>query len=189
MAAGDRDACAAMIARHYAGVYSLLASLCRDVHTAEDLAQETFAACWAAISGFRGQASLGTYLRRIAYNKFIDWRRRRKDPAVTAADISVVTEPSGLSGEDPVGRLLEAEATRVLREAVDKLSPTARECIVMHYIQDLSFAEVSGVLDIPVGTVKWRVSQALKELRTHMRRSDLACRGVDIRSTHTRTVT
>lgn len=72
MRAGNREACARLVREHHAPVYRLLYHLTQDVHLAEDLTQETFATAWQRIDQFEGRASPGTWLHRIAYNKFVD---------------------------------------------------------------------------------------------------------------------
>src|ERR671935_2108342 len=74
----DAQACTQVVHDHYERVYHLLAHLTRDPHRAEDLCQETFAAAWAKLDGFAGDSSIGTWLHRIAYRKFLDWLRTRK---------------------------------------------------------------------------------------------------------------
>ena len=70
--AGRRDACAELVRAHYQAVYRFLVHLTRDVHRAEDLTQETFAAAWEKRATFEGRSTPATWLHRIAYTKFID---------------------------------------------------------------------------------------------------------------------
>src|SRR2546429_6920258 len=76
--ARDSKACAQLVRDHYAAIYRLLAHLTRDVHAAEDLCQETFAAGWRKIGSFAGESSIATWLHRIAYRRFLDCRRARE---------------------------------------------------------------------------------------------------------------
>ena len=69
------EACAELVRGHYQTVYRFLVHLTHDVHQAEDLTQETFAAAWEKIATFQGRATLATWLHRIAYTKFIDAQR------------------------------------------------------------------------------------------------------------------
>jgi RNA polymerase sigma-70 factor, ECF subfamily len=168
MASGDRQACAGLVRRHHAEVYGMLVRLCRDAHRAEDLTQETFAACWTSIAAFRGESSLATWLRRIAYHKFVDWRRQRKDALAAAVDIGAVPEPLSRACDDPVARLLADESLRQLHDAMGQVPAGSQEVLVLHYQEAMSFQEMSYLLDQPVGTVKWRVSQAIAELRQRL---------------------
>ena len=79
--AGHPDACAELVRANYQPVYRFLVHLTRNVHEAEDLTQETFAAAWQRIGSFEGRATPTTWLYRIAYSKFIDARRSQRRAA------------------------------------------------------------------------------------------------------------
>ncbi len=162
IAAGDREACVHLIRLHQAAIYRFLVHLAGDAHRAEDLAQETFAAAWVGIRTFRGGSSLATWLHRIAYRKFVDAHRRRPRAAFEPAEgIDDLRSPS----PDPLDAVLAAEQSRRLYQALAKLEGLERDVLVLHYLQGLSLAEMAGILDEPVGTVKWRTHQALAKLK------------------------
>jgi len=159
---GDRAACAELVRTQHAGVFRWLVHLCGDQHTAEDLAQETFATAWMKIGTFGGSSSLATWLHRIAYCKFVDWHRReqrmnREGSEAIGLSRAATAAPSecAVAGED----------AQRLHRAVAELSADDREVIVLHYFQCLSFRQVAEVLGMPPGTAKWRVSEALHRLR------------------------
>jgi len=147
---------------HYDRIYRFLAHMCRQEHVAEDLTQETFAAAWAAMGRFNGSSSLLTWMHQIARNKFLDHCRRERRSAQVAAD-----EHPGRDFErrDPLANLLADEQDRQLGRALAALAPESREAVVLHYSQGLSYRDMAHVLGEPVGTVKWRISQAMKELK------------------------
>lgn len=162
IAAGDHDACAALVTSHHAPIYRLLARLCRDAHLAEDLTQETFAAAWANIKGYRGASSLSTWLHQIAYRKFLDSRRRvTRSVAIEFQHFNEVVARAA----DPLADAIADEETHRLHLALDRLPQRERHVLVLHYLQGLSYREVAEVLNEPVGTVKWRTSRALDELK------------------------
>jgi len=165
IAAGDREACAQLVRANFDKVYSVLMHLCRDAHWAEDLTQETFIACWKKIGGFNGNASLETWLRRIAYRKFLDWHRSRRRSEIRESKQALLIGQGRAPEADPSARMVAQETTQDLMEAVDKLPLPDRELVVLHYLEDLSLQEVAYITDQPVGTVKWRVSRALSALR------------------------
>jgi len=161
--AGRREACEQFVCAHYAGVYRFLVHATRDAALAEDLTQETFAAAWRTIGSFEGRASLATWLHRIAYRKLLNaWRtRRRRDAGV--ARLALLR--GGEAHPSPLEWLLDDEHARELYEAVQSLEEGARLLIALHYLQELSFRDMAQVLDEPVGTVKWRTSRALAQLK------------------------
>jgi RNA polymerase sigma-70 factor (ECF subfamily) len=144
-----------------------LAYLTRDTSAAEELTQETFAAAWAAITGYKGRASPGTWLHKIAHGKFVDWKRRlRRQAALTAA---LKQGPgTGRETSQPLSRLIAQEHLRLLFQAMDQLGDDEYMVILLHYIEGLSFRQVAKVLDVPVGTAKWQSSRALGKLRQYL---------------------
>jgi RNA polymerase sigma-70 factor (ECF subfamily) len=161
--AGDRDACAQLVRAHHAAVYRFLLHLSRDAHAAEDLTQETFAAAWQKIGGFRGLASLSTWLHRIAYTKFVDWDRRSRRARSSGPEVA---EDVGDPGPGPLDHALAEDWARRLEQALARLDSPAREVVVLHYFQGKSYRELAHVLGQPAGTVKWRLSIALEQLRS-----------------------
>jgi RNA polymerase sigma-70 factor (ECF subfamily) len=161
---GRREAWEAVISQNYELIYRFLAYLTSDVSLAEDLTQETFISAWAGIDRFKGRASLATWLHRIAYNKFIDSRRNleRRTASISGLGKQDRDVPQTLN---PLHRLMADEHSRLLYEAIRGLQSSEYIVIVLHYIQGLSFREMAKVLDVPVGTVKWQTSHALKSLK------------------------
>ncbi len=161
--AGQQEAVADLVDAHHAAIYRFLHRLCMDAHWAEDLAQETFAAAWNRLRSFNGDASLATWLHRIAYCKFIDaWRRqRRRAPLEGGAGIEAVTDPRSNPGEVAAAD----EESRRIHAALALLDRADREIIALHYFQGFTFREMARVLDIKVGLAKWRTNRALTRLR------------------------
>ncbi|MFC1635835.1 RNA polymerase sigma factor [Planctomycetota bacterium] len=164
---GQRKAYKIIICEHYKSIYRFAFYLSDDVNLAEDLTQETFVSAWANISRYKGRASLGTWLHRIAYHKFIDWQRRRERHAGLAAGLKEGS-PDERTNPNPLHQLAKDEHIHLLYEAMHKLDSSEYIAIVLHYIQGFSFREMAGVLDEPAGTIKWRTSQALKRLRAFL---------------------
>jgi RNA polymerase sigma-70 factor (ECF subfamily) len=144
-----------------------MAYLTRDKSLAEELTQETFASAWANIDSFRGRASIGTWLHRIAYRKFIDTTRSLKRDAALMDSLRKEKNDSK-EASDPLHKLTDNEDSRLLYEAMRRLNPSEYIVIVLHYIQDLSFRRIAKVLDRPVGTVKWQTSRALKKMKVFL---------------------
>jgi DNA-directed RNA polymerase specialized sigma24 family protein len=80
---GDRAAREELVVDYYRRVYAMLAHLAGDVHLAEDLTQETFAAALAGVERFSGRSTLVTWLYRIAYHKLVDAKRRENSSSST----------------------------------------------------------------------------------------------------------
>jgi RNA polymerase sigma-70 factor (ECF subfamily) len=159
--AGRSEACAELVRGHYQTVYRFLVHLTRDVHRAEDLTQETFAAAWERLATFQARSTLATWLHRIAYTKFIDGQRAERRTATLHERLS----KSAFSPADPFETVMAGDESRRLYGALDELDAADRTLLVLHYLQGLSYREMALVLDEPNGTVKWRTSEALNRLR------------------------
>jgi RNA polymerase sigma-70 factor (ECF subfamily) len=162
---GRREAYEDIIDAHYASIYRLLLFLTRDASLAEDMTQEVFASAWAAVQGFRGDASVKTWLRRIAYNLFLDAQRRRKREEVFAGGLRA-GEPE--TGTDPLSRVMADEHLGRMYRAMEHLEDQERTVLLLHYLDGLSYREMARVLEQPAGTLKWMTHQALEKLRTQV---------------------
>jgi RNA polymerase sigma-70 factor (ECF subfamily) len=159
--AGSPEACAELVRGHYQAVYRWLVHLTRDVHEAEDLTQETFAAAWEKLATFQGRATLATWLHRIAYTKFVDARRAQRRAHGMRERLAIPTAPA----PDPLDAVLADDEARHLYRLLQGLDAPDRTVLVLHYLQGLSYREMAAVLDEPPGTVKWRTREALERLR------------------------
>jgi RNA polymerase sigma-70 factor, ECF subfamily len=161
--AGDRAACEEFVRREYSAVYRFLRYLTNNSESAADLTQETFQTAWERLEQFHGRSTVASWLHRIAYNKFVDARRRLQlDRAWQDRQRSKLPVRQALS---PADAACANENSERLYEAVTQLPQEQRTVIVLHYFQSLSLRETAEVLGEPVGTVKWRASAALQVLR------------------------
>jgi RNA polymerase sigma-70 factor, ECF subfamily len=159
---GRREAYENVIEAHYAAIYRLLLFLTRDAHVAEDMTQEVFASAWAALHDFRGDASIKTWLRRIAYNLFLDAQRRRKRSEVFIGE-QAIRDPE--TAADPLSRIMTGEHLARMYRAMDDLNGDERAVLLLHYLDGLSYREMVQVLHRPAGTLKWMTHEALERLR------------------------
>lgn len=162
-----REAYEDVIDAHYASVYRLVLFLTRDAHAAEDLTQEVFASAWGAIHDFRGDASLRTWLHRIAYHAFLDMRRRRQRDDSLAERLAGGGSDSGPAAE-PLSRLMADEKLAWVYRAMDRLDMEERALLVLHYVEGLSYREMAQILHRSDGTLKWMVNRTVKKLRQQL---------------------
>ena len=165
IAGGDADACAELVRAHHADIYGFALHLCHDEHVAQDITQETFTAAWSRIGSFNGSCALGTWLHRIAYNKFVDRHRQARHSDIDPANLLPARQSSD---PGPLENLLADEQSEHLHQAIARLAAPARQTIILHYFQGLSYREMAFVIDEPVGTIKWRTSRALAQLKRLM---------------------
>jgi RNA polymerase sigma-70 factor (ECF subfamily) len=162
---GRREAYEEVVAAHYASIYRLLLFLTRDPGRAEDMTQEVFASAWGALGDFRGEASVKTWLRRIAYNLFLDTQRRNRRAASRSDKLS---RRGPEATHDPLSRVMADEHLGRMYRAMDNLDDPERTVLLLHYMDGLSYREMSQVLHQPAGTLKWLTHQALEKLKTQV---------------------
>jgi RNA polymerase sigma-70 factor (ECF subfamily) len=172
---GDAAAYETLVAEHSGDVYALLFRLTSDPEEARDLAQETFLRAFQNIDRFRGDATLKTWIYRIAINQARNrwrwWRRRRRDVTVSldATDDQrekplAATLPSDDS-PNPEQETLAREREGQLREALSGLRRSYRETVILRDVEGFSYEEIAATLQISIGTVKSRISRGRMELR------------------------
>jgi RNA polymerase sigma-70 factor (ECF subfamily) len=160
-----KDAYLEIIEAHYRSVYRLLLFLSRDAGLAEDLTQDVFASAWTAIDTFRAEASIKTWLRRIAYNRFLDSQRRQARERTVG---EVVPDGNSTGIRDPLSEIVADEDRSTLCKALDELGLEERTVLLLHYMDGLSYREMAEVLNRPDGTLKWITGRALERLRKQL---------------------
>ncbi|HEU5237638.1 MAG TPA: sigma-70 family RNA polymerase sigma factor [Pyrinomonadaceae bacterium] len=175
---GEAAAYERLVAEHSGDVYALLFRLTSDAEEARDLTQETFLRAFQSINRFRGDASLKTWIYRIAINQARNrwrwWRRRRRDVTVSldATDDHKERPLSATLAIDnslsPEQETLARERESQLREALLGLRSSFREAVVLRDVEGFSYEEIAATLQISIGTVKSRIARGRLELRRQL---------------------
>jgi RNA polymerase sigma-70 factor, ECF subfamily len=154
----DRTAAFDAIFRAHRGrVLSLCQRLCGNRALADDALQETFLEVYKSLSGFRGDAQLGTWIYRIAMRTAL--RLRARVPAPVELDLDTAEVAS-----QPHAALVARDQARVVQRALDALPAEQRVVIALFAADDLGHAEIADILAIPIGTVWSRLHKARKAL-------------------------
>jgi RNA polymerase sigma-70 factor (ECF subfamily) len=165
-AAVRRRALGDLYERHKDRVFNTAYRVLGSHADAADLTQEVFLQIADRIRGFRGDASLTSWVYRMTVNLAIDVRRRRaRRPAHGIGgegDFEVAENRPGTSPppEDPAAAVARREGDRRVREALDRLSPKLRAVVVLRYFENLSYEDLAEVLGTSMGTVKSRLNRA-----------------------------
>jgi RNA polymerase sigma-70 factor (ECF subfamily) len=151
-----------LVATHQGAVRAFLRRLTDDDAIADDLAQETFLKARRALSGFRGEGSLASWLLRIAYREWLSSRRglrqQREQLAFVDDDHAGVVDEGG-------ARRTERSVERDVRRALRVLSDDERAAIAACFYEGLTHDEAAAALDMPLGTLKSHVARAREKLR------------------------
>jgi RNA polymerase sigma-70 factor (ECF subfamily) len=158
---GDRNAFGELVRRHYQGVVLVVYRMCGDTGLAEDAAQEAFIRAWMNLPSYQPKGCLRNWLYRIAVNVALDVLRRK--PEETLEDEEGLMIPDQAAG--PETALIEKERADLLHQTIKSLPEAARSVLVLREYGGLSYQEIAGVLDVPVGTVMSRLNYARNRLR------------------------
>lgn len=152
-------------------VYAVCYHMMGSREDAQDCAQEAMLRAFRAFASFRRDASFSTWITRIAMNVCTDALRKRRD----AVSLDALRENQGFDVPDAAptayARLEEKERLRLLREGLSLLPTDMREMIVLRDIQGKSNEEIGEILEVPLGTVKSRVSRAREKLAAILKKS------------------
>ena len=167
---GDGDAAALLMQRHNRTLWRIARGILKDDGEAEEAVQDTWLRAFATANAWRGDASLGTWLARIAINEALRRAERRHpteelDPI---ADLLPVDHPGSATMTAPAGpehAAARAEIGRMVEQAIDTLSMPFRVVFMMRVVEQMSIEETSIALGIPVATVKTRLHRANQQLR------------------------
>ena len=178
-----------IVRRHQQRIYRVLLGLLRDPEQADALTQECFLRAYQSRKGFRGEASVGTWLVRIAVNLATDHARNRRNsfwrrlfggsnPEDARGAAGVAADPPDPRAS-PERQLAAREELQAVWAVVDTLSPRQRAIFVLRFAEEMSLAEVAQAMALEVGTVKSHLARAvgavrkrLKESGPHARTSD-----------------
>ncbi len=172
---GDRDAFGRLVRLHQRRVYAAALHITGNHSDADDVTQEAFVRAYKGLAMFDGRADFFTWLYRITINTALNALRTDKrgsalqqKSGTEAAHVGGRPEALGQAASTPAqSAQMTAEVTRVL-EAVASLSASLRVTLVLATIEELPHKQIAEILEIPEGTVAWRVNEARRLLRQRL---------------------
>jgi RNA polymerase sigma-70 factor (ECF subfamily) len=169
---GDEYAFRTIMTCHNQRLYRVARAVLKDEADVEDVVQEAYLRAFAALSSYRQEASLATWLTRITINEALG--RKRKQRATVGLDQLDAPRPAGariipfpnMSTEtDPESSAAQAEIRRLLERAVDALPAQFRVVFVMRDVEEMSTEETAAALGLRPETVRTRLHRARRLLR------------------------
>jgi len=160
---GDEEAFAALFHQYKNLVYRTAYLILDSADEAEDALQEVFLQVHRLLSTFDpSKGAFTTWLYRVTVNHCLSRRRKRRLLTVSLEKVPPLAPTEHPSFQD---RLENEEA---IRQALSRLTEKLRTVVILRYYSELSYAEIAQILNIPVGTVKSRLSLALETLRKEL---------------------
>jgi RNA polymerase sigma-70 factor, ECF subfamily len=177
--AGSEEAFAVLIAQYHQPLYSLIARSLNDPADAADITQEVFIKVFRCIHGFHGDASLRTWLYRIALREASNQRRwwsRHKKQEITIDspfESDSEDESSGLClsatladhSDSPFDHAAQAEVREHVEAALRQLPEAFRTVVILREIEGFAYEEIAEILNVNLGTVKSRLTRGRSALR------------------------
>ena len=172
-ARGDSAAYRELVERLEKPLVNFILRFVGERHVAEDLFQETFVRVVKTLGTFRPEASLSTWIFTIARNLSLDWlkaKRRHREMALDAATseekgrVIYFKDVMRSSSAAPDDRAETTEDERRVTAALAQLTPIKREALVLRIYAGLQYSEIARIQGAPVGTVKFRIHEAVRDL-------------------------
>ncbi len=160
VAQGDAGAVRELYERHAPAMLRLLRRLTPSAQTAEELLQEAWIAVWQSAGSFRADASVRAWLlgvtRRQAHN-------RLRRGTVVEVDLDAAERVAD-QAVDVENEALAAASHEKIMGAIDALPDHLREVVMLALVEELPYRDIAAIVDVPIGTVKSRISHARARL-------------------------
>jgi RNA polymerase sigma-70 factor (ECF subfamily) len=172
---GDPAAFGELVNRHRSAVYRAAVAALGSHADAEDAAQDAFLAAYRRLDSFRGESSFKTWLLTITWHQAINHRRtltrllRRIVQPSADPEIEPPLERVAATGPTPEEAVVDSEFRDAIRQAIRALSPKLRDALLLAQAGEYTYEEIGAMLNAPVGTIKWRVSEARRLVRRLLR--------------------
>lgn len=180
---GSEQAFSLLIAQYSQPVYSLIARSLRDPADAADVTQEVFVKVFRSISGFHGDASLRTWIYRIALREASNqrrwWSRHKRQELPMDAPVEneegetcCLAEMLATGDASPLELAERAETRYLVSMALRELPEAYREVVVLREIEGFGYEEIAEILAVNLGTVKSRLTRGRAALREYLKRHE-----------------
>ncbi|MBK8335557.1 MAG: RNA polymerase sigma factor RpoE [Sterolibacteriaceae bacterium] len=172
---GDKQAFGLLVSKYQRKLVRLLSRLIRDSAEVEDVAQEAFIKAYRALPSFRGESAFYTWLYRIGINTAKNYLVSQGRRAPTTTEFDSEEAESFDDGEQlrdintPERMLQSKQIGETVNSAMDALPEELRTAIALREIEGLSYEEIAGIMDCPIGTVRSRIFRAREAIADKLR--------------------
>lgn len=172
---GDQGAFDQLVGKYQRKLERLLSRYIRDAAEVEDVSQEAFIKAYRALPAFRGESAFYTWLYRIGINTAKNYlvSQGRRAPTSTGFDADEAESFEDASQlrdiNTPESLLMSKQIGETVNSAMDALPEELRTAIVLREIEGLSYEEIAGVMNCPIGTVRSRIFRAREAVASKLR--------------------
>jgi len=130
-----------------------------DRHDINDVTQEVMIKVYKNLESYDFNYAFSTWIYRITRNHCIDLLRKKK------VNLENLTDKHSTKKHTPENSLIDLELKNSINAALNSLDDTEREISFLHFYEGLKYKDISKIIDMPVGTIKYRMSQIKKQLK------------------------
>ena len=173
--AGEENAAQLLYDQHRDRTYRLAYGLLGNAQDAEEVAQDALTYALLNIDKFRPDKSrFSTWLHTITVSRARDKYRKKRFSTQSLTDWMEKGRDVVDENPTPEAAKQNAERRQTIRTALDTLSPSLREAIILRYWSGHSFREIAEIMDCPLGTAQSRVRRAFEQLQDNVSLNQLA---------------
>lgn len=167
--AGNTDAFREIVSQYQHKIFSVSLSVTNNYRDAEDLTQEVFIQVYKSLNTYQFKSSLSTWIYKIALNKALDWKKRRKENNIHLQDEHFYDNYSLNKTEE---LFIENIDNDNINFNINKLPKIYKEVINLHYFDNYSYSQIAKKMNIAEKTVESRLYRARLMLRKMQKGSD-----------------
>ena len=138
-------------------IFKMIYNMIGDYENTKDLTQDVFVKAWNGYDNFRGDASVYTWIYRVALNSVFDYRKRNARRKIISID--EIQHPQ--MKEEPETDFLQKADRELVKSSIQDLPPKYQSVIILRYFEDNDYATIADILDIPIGTVRSRLHRGI----------------------------
>ena len=168
--AGNAEAFGALVDEYKGAVFAVAYAKTLNFADAEDITQEAFIQAYFSLGSLGPPYRFGPWVCTIARNLALNWVTRKRPKAESIEAVGINGDLADTHGA-PAEVCERSEELELVHDALQRLSPEGRTTTAMFYVDGYSYREIADLLQIPVGTVKSRLSQAREQLREEVLRT------------------
>lgn len=174
---GRKEAFGGLVDKYHRRVYNLAFRLTSNPERAKDISQDAFIRVYRSLDKYNPKFKFSSWLLKTVSNLCIDYHRSKPSQNASLENILqsgaegvILDESTGQKPtEDQLEERLESqELQRIIRDGIDMLPIDYKAVIVLRHVQNFSYNEISGILNLPMGTIKARIFRARKLLKTFL---------------------
>lgn len=162
--AGNAKAFEALVVKYQRRIARHVARYVRHSGDVEDVVQDVFIRAYRGLASFRGDSAFFSWLYRIATNAALSHLKRDPGDLLLGDDApeerAEAFEPGVSDAENPERTLMAKQIADTIQRALTRLQPELAEALMLYEVEGKPYAEIAGILDIPIGTVRTRIYRA-----------------------------